>query len=199
MPKILASDVISRMGLEQGRYFIVSAHREENVDTPENLADLVETLNALADQYQIPVIVSTHPRTQKRLDLLNIKNLDGRVRFLKPFGFCDYVKLQMEALCVVSDSGTIAEEGSLLNLPAVTVRNTHERPEGMDVGTLIMAGLKKDRVLDAVRVITAQHDRGSRVMAPVEDYEAHSVSKKILRIVLSYTDYVNWTVWQKAT
>lgn len=150
MPKIQSSDILSRMGLEQGRYFIVSAHREENVDTPENLIDMVETLNALAQQYQVPVIVSTHPRTQKRLDALNIGNLDSRIQFLKPFGFCDYVKLQMEALCVVSDSGTITEEGSLLNLPAVTIRNAHERPEGMDVGTLIMAGLKKDRVLDEI-------------------------------------------------
>ena len=124
-------------------------------------------------------------------------NLDSRIQFLKPFGFCDYVKLQMDALCVVSDSGTITEEGSLLNLPAVTIRNAHERPEGMDVGTLIMAGLKKERVLDAVRVIIAQHERDARVMAPVEDYEAQSVSKKILRIVLSYTDYVNRTVWRK--
>ena len=197
MPKIQASDVLARMGLEQGRYFIVSAHREENVDTPENLTDMVDTLNALAAQYEFPVIVSTHPRTQKRLDALNLDKLDSRIQFLKPFGFCDYVKLQMEALCVVSDSGTITEEGSLLNLPAVTIRNAHERPEGMDVGTLIMAGLKKERVLDAVRVINAQHDRNIRVMAPVEDYEAQSVSKKILRIVLSYTDYVNRTVWRK--
>lgn len=197
MPKIQASDVLARMGLEQGRYFIVSAHREENVDTPENLTDMVETLNALAAQYEFPVIVSTHPRTQKRLDALNLDKLDSRIQFLKPFGFCDYVKLQMEALCVVSDSGTITEEGSLLNLPAVTIRNAHERPEGMDVGTLIMAGLKKERVLDAVRVINAQHDRNIRVMAPVEDYEAQSVSKKILRIVLSYTDYVNRTVWRQ--
>ena len=197
MPKIQASDVLARMGLERGRYFIVSAHREENVDTPENLTDMVETLNALAAQYELPVIVSTHPRTQKRLDALNLDKLDGRIQFLKPFGFCDYVKLQMETLCVVSDSGTITEEGSLLNLPAVTIRNAHERPEGMDVGTLIMAGLKKERVLDAVRVIIAQHDRKIPVMAPVEDYEAKSVSKKILRIVLSYTDYVNRTVWRK--
>jgi UDP-N-acetylglucosamine 2-epimerase (non-hydrolysing) len=197
MPKIQASDVLARMGLEQGRYFIVSAHREENVDTPENLTDMVETLNALAAQYEFPVIVSTHPRTQKRLDALNLDKLDSRIQFLKPFGFCDYVKLQMEALCVVSDSGTITEEGSLLNLPAITIRNAHERPEGMDVGTLIMAGLKKERVLDAVRVIIAQHDRNIRVMAPVEDYEAQSVSRKILRIVLSYTDYVNRTVWRK--
>lgn len=197
MPKIQASDVLARMGLEQGRYFIVSAHREENVDTPENLTDMVETLNALAAQYEFPVIVSTHPRTQKRLDALNLDKLDSRIQFLKPFGFCDYVKLQMEALCVVSDSGTITEEGSLLNLPAITIRNAHERPEGMDVGTLIMAGLKKERVLDAVRVIIAQHDRNTRMMAPVEDYEAQSVSRKILRIVLSYTDYVNRTVWRK--
>lgn len=197
MPKILASDVLNRMGLERSQYFIVSAHREENVDTPENLTYLIETLNSLAEQYLMPVIVSTHPRTQKRLDTLKVGNLDSRIQFLKPFGFCDYVKLQMDALCVVSDSGTITEEGSLLNLPAVTIRNAHERPEGMDVGTLIMAGLKKERVLDAVRVIIAQHERGIRVMAPVEDYEAQSVSKKILRIVLSYTDYINRTVWRK--
>ncbi len=197
MPKIQASDVLARMGLEQGRFFIVSMHREENVDTPENLTDLVQTMNALAEQYQIPVIVSTHPRTQKRLDALNLGKLDSRIQFLKPFGFCDYVKLQMEALCVVSDSGTITEEGALLNLPAVTIRNAHERPEGMDVGTLIMAGLRKEHVLDAVRVIIAQHERGIRVMAPVDDYEAPSVSKKILRIVLSYTGYVNRTVWRK--
>lgn len=197
MPKVLASDVLSRMGLEQGRFFIVSTHREENVDTPENLTDLMQTLNALAEKYNVPVIVSTHPRTQKRLDALNLGKLNSHIQFLKPFGFCDYIKLQMEALCVVSDSGTITEEGSLLNLPAVTIRNAHERPEGMDVGTLIMAGLKSERVLDAVGVIVAQHERGNRVMARVEDYEAQSVSKKILRIVLSYTDYVNRTVWKK--
>jgi UDP-N-acetylglucosamine 2-epimerase len=197
MPKINASDVLQRMGLERGRFFIVSTHREENVDTRENLIDLMQTLNELAKQYDVPVIVSTHPRTQKRLDALNLGDMDSRIQFLKPFGFCDYVKLQMEALCVVSDSGTITEEGSLLNLPAVTIRNAHERPEGMDVGTLIMAGLKKDRVLDAVRVIVAQHDHSTRVMEPVRDYEAQSVAKKILRIVMSYTDYVNRTVWEK--
>jgi UDP-N-acetylglucosamine 2-epimerase (non-hydrolysing) len=198
MPKIQSSDVLMRMGLEQGLYFIVSMHREENVDTPENLTDLVQTLNALAEQYQIPVIVSTHPRTQKRLSVHNSFKMDSHIQFLKPFGFCDYVRLQTEALCVVSDSGTLTEECSLLNLPAVTIRNAHERPEGMDVGSLIMAGLKKDSVLDAVRVIVAQHQRNIRVMAPVMDYEAQSVSKKVLRIVLSYTDYVNRTVWRKA-
>ncbi len=197
MPKILQSDVLQGMELQSGRFFIVSAHREENVDTPRNLLDLVETLNALAGQYQIPVIVSTHPRTRKRLDALKLGELDPHIRFLKPFGFCDYVRLQMEALCVVSDSGTITEEASLLNLPAITIRNAHERPEGMDVGTLIMSGLKKERVLDAVRVIVSQHDRTERTMQPVQDYEAGAVSKQILRIVLSYVDYVNRTVWSK--
>ncbi|MCP5268562.1 MAG: UDP-N-acetylglucosamine 2-epimerase (non-hydrolyzing) [Zoogloeaceae bacterium] len=196
MPKIEASDVLMRMGLEKGRYFIVSAHREENVDSPQNLRDMLETLNKLAEEYDVPVIVSTHPRTQKRLDALDVGKLNPRIQFLKPFGFCDYVRLQMDALCVVSDSGTITEEGSLLNLPAITIRNAHERPEGMDVGTLIMAGLKKDRVLDAVRVIIAQYDRHKRATAAVAEYETPNVSKQVLRVVMSYTDYVNRTVWR---
>jgi UDP-N-acetylglucosamine 2-epimerase (non-hydrolysing) len=197
MPKIAQSDVLQRMALQAGDFFIVSAHREENVDTPQNLLDLVETLNALAEQYQIPVIVSTHPRTQKRLDALVLGKINPLIQFLKPFGFCDYIKLQMEARCVISDSGTISEEASLLNLPAITIRNAHERPEGMDVGTVIMSGLKKDRVLDSVRVIIAQHDKTRRAVQPVEDYEIGSVSKKLLRVVLSYVDYINRTVWSK--
>ncbi len=195
MPKIQQSDVLLRMGLEPNRFFIVSAHREENVDSPQNLLDLVETLNALAETYGCPVIVSTHPRTRKRLDALGLGKFDPRIQFVKPFGFCDYVKLQLESLCVLSDSGTITEESSLLNLPAITIRNAHERPEGMDVGTLIMSGLKKERVLDAVRIIIAQHDKTRRVMQPVQDYESGAVSKQMLRIVLSYVDYVNRTVW----
>jgi len=197
MPKIQRSEVLKRMGLEAGKYFIVSAHREENVDTSANLLDLVETLNALAETYNHPVIVSTHPRTRKRLDALNMGEMNPNIQFLKPFGFCDYIKLQMEALCVVSDSGTVTEEASLLNLPAITIRNAHERPEGMDVGTLIMSGLRKERVLDAVKVVVAQHDKAKRVMQPVQDYEAGPVSKQVLRVVLSYVDYVNRTVWSK--
>ena len=196
MPKIQKSDVLQRLSLEPNKFFIVSAHREENVDTPQNLQDLVETLNALAGTYKHPVIVSTHPRTRKRLDEMKLGKLNPLIQFLKPFGFCDYIKLQMEALCVVSDSGTITEEASLLNLPAITIRNSHERPEGMDVGTLIMSGLKKERVLDSVSVIIAQHDKAMRVMHPVQDYEAGPVSKQMLRIVLSYVDYVNRTVWK---
>jgi UDP-N-acetylglucosamine 2-epimerase len=198
MPNILKSEVLQRMGLVSEKFFIVSAHREENIDSPQNMANLVETLNELAEQYDIPVIVSTHPRTKKRLDEMELGKLNPHIKFLKPFGFCDYIKLQMEALCVISDSGTISEEASLLNLAAITIRNTHERPEGMDAGTLIMSGLKKDRVLDAVRVIISQHDRTHRVMKPVEDYEVGPVSKQSLRVVLSYVDYVNRTVWSKS-
>ena len=197
MPKIEQSDVLARMNLIANKFFIVSAHREENIDSPENMSNMVETLNALANVYDWPVIVSTHPRTQKRLDSMQLGELNPHIQFLKPFGFCDYIKLQMEALCVVSDSGTITEESSLLNLPAITIRNAHERPEGMDVGTLIMSGLEKERVLDAVRVIVAQHDKAKRVMVPVEDYEGGPVSKQVLRVVMSYVDYVNRTVWSK--
>lgn len=197
LPHVTQSDVLQRMGLESAKYFLVSVHREENVDTPENLLDMVETFNALAENYSFPVIVSTHPRTRKRLDALQLEKLNPNVQFLKPFGFCDYIKLQMEAYCVVSDSGTITEEASLLNLPAVTIRNAHERPEGMDVGTLIMSGLKKQRVLDAVRVIVSQHNKHQAVMRPILDYQAGPVSKQVLRIVLSYVDYVNRTVWSK--
>lgn len=197
MPKIEKSDVIQRMGLEANKFFIVSAHREENIDSPENMSNMVETLNALAEVYKYPVIVSTHPRTRKRLDSLEVGQLNPLIQFLKPFGFCDYIKLQLESLCVVSDSGTISEEGSLLNLPAITIRNAHERPEGMDAGTLIMSGLKKERVLDAIRVVIAQHDKTKRVMNRVEDYEGGPVSKQLLRVVMSYVDYVNRTVWHK--
>ena len=200
MPQIQSSDIVNRLNVEPNRFFVVSIHREENVDTPSNLMDLVESLNGLAEEFSFPIIVSTHPRTKKRLDDLQGKVLHPLVQYAKPFGFFDYNKLQMQAFCIVSDSGTIAEEGSLLNLPAVTIRNAHERPEGMDVGTLIMAGLKKDRVLDAVRVVTEQRRLGGaeRILPPVEDYEAQAVSKKILRIVMSYTDYINRTVWSKS-
>jgi len=197
MPQIEKSDILNKLGLKSNQFFIVSAHREENIDSPQNMQDMIQTLNALAHEYKVPVIVSTHPRTKKKLDSMELGKLDSLIQFLKPFGFCDYIKLQMGALCVVSDSGTISEEGSLLNLPAITIRNAHERPEGMDVGTVIMSGLKKDRVLDAVKVIIAQHDKTKRVMHAVADYEGGPVSKQILRIVLSYIDYVNRTVWSK--
>jgi UDP-N-acetylglucosamine 2-epimerase len=196
-PQIQKSDILKKLRLNSNQFFIVSAHREENIDSPQNMQDMIQTLNAIAQEYKMPVIVSTHPRTRKKLDSMELGELNPLVQFLKPFGFCDYIKLQMEALCVISDSGTISEEASLLNLPAITIRNAHERPEGMDVGAVIMSGLKKDRVLDAVRVIIAQHDKVQRVMNSVTDYEGGPVSKQILRIILSYTDYINRTVWSK--
>ena len=197
LPRIRASDVLSRSGLEAEKFFIVSVHREENVDTPENLRDLLDTLRALAEAYGYPIIVSTHPRTRKRLEALGESIGHPLIKFMKPFGFFDYVKMQMSAYCVLSDSGTITEEAALLNLPAVTLRNAHERPEGMDEGTLIMSGLKTEHVLDAVKVVTSQHNREQRVIAPVKDYLAGSVSKKLVRIVLSYIGYVNSTVWRR--
>ncbi|MDO8415085.1 MAG: UDP-N-acetylglucosamine 2-epimerase (non-hydrolyzing) [Agitococcus sp.] len=197
MPKVEKSDILTRLGLEQDRFFIVSAHREENVDTQENLRDLLDTLRALADKYQFPVIVSTHPRTRKRLEELGEVIEHPLIQFVKPFGLLDYLKLQMAAFCVLSDSGTITEETSLLNLAAITIRNAHERPEGMDEGTLIMSGLKKDRVLEAVKVVTSQHNRQMRIFPVVKDYVAGPVSKQVVRVVLSYTDYINRVVWQK--
>jgi UDP-N-acetylglucosamine 2-epimerase (non-hydrolysing) len=197
MPKITTSDVLSRLSLESQRYFLLSAHREENVDSPENLQDLLDTLQALVKEHEMPVIVSTHPRTRQRLEKLGVEGLDSRIQFLKPFGFFDYVKLQMEAFCVLSDSGTITEEASLLNLPAVTIRNAHERPEGMDEGILIMSGLKAERVLDAVRIVVKQHNSAERPFRIVPDYIGGLVSAKVLRVVLSYVDFVNRVVWSK--
>ncbi|QEE43686.1 UDP-N-acetylglucosamine 2-epimerase (non-hydrolyzing) (plasmid) [Rhizobium sp. WL3] len=196
-PKIDASDVLARLGLERGRFFLVSTHREENVDTPSVLEELLATLNALAERYNLPVVVSTHPRTRKRIDALSNAELNPLIQFLKPFGFCDYIRLQIDANCVLSDSGTITEEAALLDFPAVTIRNTHERPEGMDAGTLVMCGLKSGHVLNAVQVVLAQRSGHPCPSRPVDDYLNASVSSQILRIVLSYTEYVNRTVWHK--
>jgi UDP-N-acetylglucosamine 2-epimerase len=199
MPKIQRSDILNYLNLERKKYFVVSIHREENVDSQENLADILQTLNALADKYNYPIIMSTHPRTKNRLDNLNFLKLNSKILFLKPFGFFDYVKLQMDSLCVISDSGTITEESSLLNLPAITLRDTHERPEGMDVGTLIMSGLKSERVLESVEVIIKHQDSPNRAISEVPDYIANkSVSKQILRVVLSYVDYINRVIWSKS-
>lgn len=197
MPRIIQSDVLARERLTEKEFFIVSAHREENVDSPENLLDLLSSLKALADVYGYPVIVSTHPRTRKRLEALGHNLEHPLIRFVKPYGLLDYIKLQMSSFCVLSDSGTITEEASLLNLPAVTLRNAHERPEGMDEGTLIMSGLKVDSVLDAVRVVTSQHGSEERVIPVVKDYLGGPVSKQIVRIIHSYTGYINRTVWHK--
>lgn len=195
--KIDASNILNYLKVTAGGYFVVSAHREENVDTPANLEAILDSLNALAEEYDKAVIVSTHPRTQKRLDALGDNKCDPRIRFVKPLGFCDYVHLQQNAFCVVSDSGTITEESSILNFPAVTIRQAHERPEGMDEGTLIMTGLRRERILQAVEVVTSQFVKNERTFQQIEDYKNTNVSKKVLRIILSYVDYVNRTVWSK--
>ncbi len=197
MPRIQQSDILGRLGLKERQYFLVSAHREENVDSPESLEDLLDALNGLIESYDLPVLVSTHPRTRARLDASVKTKLSAKIVFSKPFGFFDYVRLEMHAFCVLSDSGTITEEANLLNLPAITIRYAHERPEGMDVGTLIMSGLKRERVLDAVQTVTQQIAADERPILPIRDYDNPLVSRQIVRVVLSYVDYVNRTVWSK--
>jgi UDP-N-acetylglucosamine 2-epimerase (non-hydrolysing) len=194
---IAASEVLSRLDLKEQQYFLVSAHREENIDSDRNFSDFLATLDAVAKKYSHPVVVSTHPRTQKRLNEKDRAGTDGRIRFLKPMGFFDYVHLQQRAFCVISDSGTITEESSLLGFPAVTIRQAHERPEGMDEGTLIMCGLEPQRVLEAIEVVTRQRQTGAGSARIVQDYDTDNVSQKVLRIILSYTDYVNRVVWRK--
>jgi UDP-N-acetylglucosamine 2-epimerase (non-hydrolysing) len=196
LPRVRQSDILERLGLEPRRYLLVSAHREENVDSDDGLADLLDSLNALAQEYRFPILFSTHPRTAKRLARVDKSGIDERIVFNKPFGFLDYIHLQMHAFCILSDSGTITEEASLLNLPAVTIRQAHERPEGMDVGTLVMSGLKPARVLEAVKLVTEHHREASQPILPVRDYENPHVSRQIVRIVQSYVDYVRRTVWQ---
>lgn len=199
MPQIESSDALEKLKVKKGEYFVVSAHREENVDSKENFVNLLGSLNAIVAKYDRPIIFSTHPRTRKRLKDKGSEGLDPQIRFLKPLGFFDYVKLQMNAACVISDSGTITEESTILNFPAVTIRQAHERPEGMDEGTLIMCGLQAETVIDSIDVVTRQHETAaaSRPFKLVPDYDTNNVSKKVLRIILSYTDYVNRTVWKK--
>ena len=193
-PAIARSDVLDRLQLDAGSYFLVSSHREENVDSPERLASLLDSLDGLVERYGHRVIVSTHPRTRKRMEEMDRHEPDPRITFLPPFGFFDYVKLQAEAACVISDSGTITEEGSLLGLRAVTIRQAHERPEGMDAGTLIMCDLDRQSLLNAVEVAMAADMLAAM---PVADYEAGAVSRKVLNIVLSYMGFVNRVVWRK--
>ncbi|MBI5139191.1 UDP-N-acetylglucosamine 2-epimerase (non-hydrolyzing) [Candidatus Nomurabacteria bacterium] len=200
--KIESSDILAKLKIEKNKFFVVSAHREENVDPPEQLTNLVESLNAITEKYGFPIIVSTHPRTRKRLEALNLhKNMyesNPMIQFLKPLGLFDYIRLQQGAYCVVSDSGTITEEASLLNLPAVTIREAHERPEGMDEGVLIMCGLRSERILQSIDIVTAQTlPRTEKPFSSVPDYNVDCISKKVVRIIMSYTDYVNRNVWRQ--
>tara|TARA_B100000242_G_scaffold292373_1_gene267646 strand:- start:2900 stop:4039 length:1140 start_codon:yes stop_codon:yes gene_type:complete len=194
--KIDVSDICSKLGLEKNSFFVLSSHREENVDSPDRLKKLMLCLEKLIEDYDKDIIFSVHPRTMKRLEDLKIKNLNPKIKFMKAMGFVDYIKLQIEAFCIISDSGTISEEASLLKLPAVTIRQAHERPEGMDEGLLIMSDLDPEKLSQAVKIVTSSYKEGIKAK-PVQDYLGGKVSKKVVNIIHSYTDYVNRTIWNK--
>ena len=193
---ISKSKVLEQFKLSKKQFFVVSAHREENVDYKDNLHDLITSLNKVAEKYKLPIIVSTHPRTQNRIDQADMDiEVNSLVNFIKPVGFFDYIQLQQNAFCVISDSGTISEESSILSFPAIMIRKAHERPECMDEGTLIMSGLKSERIIESIEVVTKQH----KIKTPqiIKDYDVDNVSIKVTRIILSYIDYINRTVWKK--
>ncbi len=196
MPQIDSSDVLSRLELEKGQFFVVSAHREENVDSPKQLARLAETLNTVAEYYALPVIVSTHPRTRNRIEAQGLE-FHENIQLLKPLGFHDYNHLQKNAKAVLSDSGTINEESSIMNFPALNLREAHERPEGMEEASVMMVGLGVERVIQALQVIESQPSGDERLLRQVYDYSMPNVSDKIVRIIHSYTDYVKRVVWKE--
>ena len=195
--EIKDSNILKKLDLIKNEFFIVSAHREENVDSEENFNDLLDSLNAIAEKYKFPIIISTHPRTKIKLESLKREDINPLVQFMKPLGFFDYNKMQQNAYCVISDSGTISEESSIMNFPAITIRQAHERPEGMDEGTLIMSGLKKDRIIQSIEIVTSQFSQSERITKIVNDYDVDNFSIKVVRTIISYVDFINRTVWHK--
>ena len=193
---IYASNILNQLMLQQEKFFLVSSHREENIESDTNFSKLVDVINAIADKYKLPVIISTHPRTQNRIDSSGIK-FHEKVQLLKPLGFKDYNKLQISARAVLSDSGTINEESSILNFPALNIREAHERPEGMEEAAVMMVGQELDRVMQALSILDEQPRGDSRLLRQVIDYSMPNVSDKVVRIIHSYTDYVNRVVWKK--
>lgn len=189
--------ILEREGLKKGEYFIVSAHREENIDSPQNFSNLLDTLSAIVQKYKKKVIVSTHPRTKKKLESIGFVNNNPLIEFMKPFGFLENVKMEQNAFCVISDSGTITEESSILHFPAIMIRQAHERPEGMDEASVVMSGLRSDRVIESIDLVTSQYADDNNSIHSIKDYAPDNVSKKVVRIILSYTDYVNRVVWHK--
>jgi UDP-N-acetylglucosamine 2-epimerase (non-hydrolysing) len=196
LDKIKSSDVLERLNLDNGKYFVVSAHREENISSEVNFNSLIETLNTIAETYKFPIIVSTHPRTRKMMDSKNIKMHD-KVKLMKPLGFSDYNALQQNAFAVLSDSGTISEESSILNFPALNIREAHERPEAMEEASVMMVGLKPERILQGLAALKVQKRNPDRNFRRVADYSMPNVSEKVVRIIISYIDYVNRVVWSK--
>jgi len=191
------SNIHNDLKLVPKEYFLVSAHREENVDYEKNLKSLLISLNSIAEKFNIPIVVSTHPRTKDRINKMKDKIKPNKlIRFLKPLGFFDYIKLQKNSYCVISDSGTITEESSILRFPAVMIRQAHERPEGMDEGTLIMSGIDENRIIESINIVTDQYNN-KIIPKIVNDYNVDNVSQKVVKIILSYIDYVNRTVWKK--
>ena len=196
LEEIKASLILDELAIKKGEYFVVSAHREENISSDRNFFALIDTLNAMAEHYQLPIIISTHPRTRNKIDQYSIE-FNPLIKLMKPIGFIDYVKLQLDAKAVLSDSGTISEESSILNFPALNIREAHERPEAMEEASVMMVGLNKERIMQGLLVLESQAGSTSRVTRPVSDYSMPNVADKVVRIIISYTDYINRVVWQK--
>lgn len=196
-PKIKKSQILKNLNLKSKNYFLISIHRQENTSSKEKLNKIISNINLIAEKYKMPIIISTHPRTREMIEISKLISLNDKIKLLKPFSFTDYIKLQLESICIISDSGTITEEAMLLNLPAITLRDAHERPEGNDFGALIMSNVDEENLLRAIEFIIGQNLESKYEIDDKNLYESFTVSNKIYKIVTSYIDYINRTVWYK--